>query len=65
MSVNPNDAPRGYKAIPITERGCLDCAFIDDNEACRKAPSCVDHRRLDRTEVIYVKEKPQHEPDHS
>lgn len=61
MTIDPNDAPDGYKAMPeIIDGGCRGCAFQSQGEAvCRPFP-CTETRRADGHWVIFV---PEEEPN--
>ena len=54
MSVDPNDAPVGYKAVPYTT--CRDCHFDGQEQGCLKRimPSCLPGVRKDGHSAMFV-----------
>ena len=47
---------RIYIAVPAKNK-CYGCAFKDSPEDCCKTPYCGPDQRLDRSDVIFIKEK--------
>lgn len=61
--VNPNDAPKGYIAIPMPESAkdnCKGCAF-DGFSTCGSNLRCAAQERKDKSAVIFVKKPKDNE----
>lgn len=50
MGLNPNEAPKGYRAV-ASKGGCGNCPFVDDDD-CAKY-HCMAHQRADKTSVTF------------
>lgn len=64
MKVNPNDAPKGYKAVEPLGYSCGGCALNDSRKVTctendREGFSCFPHSRKDCRNVIFVKKAPK------
>lgn len=44
----------GKRYITVNVVGCKDCAFWGDGSSCTRAPSCLQDRREDGRNVIFV-----------
>lgn len=54
MSVNPNEAPKGYVARPATQT-CFGCDFLKEGDCTRRhSPGCEPEVRKDGQQVIFV-----------
>lgn len=56
MTVNPNEAPAGYRAVPYKD--CDECAFAQKQCLCNRA-RCLFDEREDRTACMFDKLQPQ------
>lgn len=56
-SINPNEAPEGYVAIPVpTNTICSECDYQYVSSDCSNIPvSCLAKNRNDKQTVIFVK----------
>ena len=55
MPINPNEAPKGYRAVESLD-GCRGCAFFSSTIGCRnKGTSCFACYRSDGMPAIFKK----------
>lgn len=61
MSIDPNDAPKGYVAAPTNQSGwpeCSRCSFTHNTCPVRHgALRCVPYNRADNQYVIFIEEE--------